>query len=188
MSETDETASESEDSEPPSSPDEPVQEEAGAVLLQSAPSLFRDQLRPLLLSVPVLTLLTGVVFPLALAAPARLLFPQQSAGSLVVRDRVVVGSRLIGQADARPGDFHPRRSAAVSGYDAIASGGTNLGPINPRLREDVRTLAEDYRPLNGHPASALVGAEAIHRPGRLGGQPRVVQSLFHNPLLHQTRT
>jgi len=118
-----------------------------------------------LLSVPVLTLLTGVVFPLALAVPARVLFPHQSDGSLVVRDQVVVGSRLIGQADARPGDFHPRPSAAGAGYDATASGGTNLGPSNPRLREDVRKLAEAYRRHNGLPASTPIPIEAVTRSG-----------------------
>ncbi len=165
MSETNEFASESEDSGPTSSADEPVQEEAGSVSSQPSPSLLLDQLRPLLLSVPLLTLLTGVVFPIALAAPARLLFPHQSEGSLVVRDQFVVGSRLIGQADARPGDFHPRSSAAGSGYDATASGGTNLGPLNPRLHRDVRALADNYRRLNGLTASALVPIDAVTRSG-----------------------
>ena len=160
MAEPDETASGDEDSGPPSSPAGSCHEEAGVV-----PSPWRDQLRPALLSVPLLTLLTGIVFPLALAAPARLLFPHQSDGSLLVRDQVVVGSRLIGQADARPGDFHPRPSAAGDGHDATASGGTNLGPSNPRFREDVRKLAEAYRQSNEMPARAPVPIEAVTRSG-----------------------
>src|SRR5262249_20218181 len=96
-----------------------------------------EQLRPALLSVSLLTLLTGLVFPMALAALAHLLFPLQAGGSLLVRDGVV-GSELIGQQFIGPGYFHPRPSAAGSGYDAAASGGTNLGPANPKLREGAR--------------------------------------------------
>jgi K+-transporting ATPase ATPase C chain len=150
---------------PPSSVAGPAPDEAGTEPSQPAPWPLRDQFRAILLSVPLLTLLTGVVFPLALAIPARLMFPHQSDGSLVVRDQVVLGSALIGQANARPGDFHPRPSAAGSGYDATASGGTNLGPTNLRLREDVRTLAEAYRRQNGLAPHAPVPNDAVTRSG-----------------------
>ena len=119
-----------------------------------------EQLRPALLSVLLLTILTGSVFPLVLAALACPLFPHQAGGSLIVQDRVV-GSELIGQDFTRPGYFHPRPSAAGRGYDAAASGGSNLGPANPKLRDGarddpatpgvdesfagVRELAEGYR-------------------------------------------
>jgi K+-transporting ATPase ATPase C chain len=87
-----------------------------------------------MLRVLLLTLLGGVIFPLALAALARPLWPRQSGGSLIVRDGVVVGSELIGQDFTGPGYFHPRPSAAGRGYDAASSSGTNLGPANPKLR------------------------------------------------------
>ena len=140
-----------------------------------------EQLRPCLVSVPVLTLLTGVLFPAVLALPCRLLFPDQSDGSLVVRNGVVVGSALIGQANAAPGAFHPRPSAAGAGYDGVASGGANLGPSNPKLRdgapddratpgadesfEGVRQLAEGYRRRNGLGPGATVPADAVTRSG-----------------------
>jgi K+-transporting ATPase ATPase C chain len=85
------------------------------------PASMREQLRPLVLSVPLLGILTGVIFPLLLALPARLFFPRQARGSLIVRNGVVVGSRLIGQDNTGPGYFHPRPSAAGNGYDASAS-------------------------------------------------------------------
>ncbi|MDR3634926.1 MAG: potassium-transporting ATPase subunit KdpC [Isosphaeraceae bacterium] len=165
MTKPEETASEFEESGPQPAQGALGQKEAGAASSQPIRAPWRDELRPLLLSIPVLTVLTGVIFPLALAVPARLLFRHQSNGSLLVRDRVVIGSRLIGQADARPGDFHPRPSAAGAGYDATASGGTNLGPASLRLREDVRKLADDYRRENGLSASAPVPVDAVTRSG-----------------------
>ena len=161
--------------------DETTSGEGGAGPSSSVHASMREQLRPALLSVPLLAFLTGIAFPLALAVPARLLFPRQAAGSLVIRDQVVVGSRLIGQDNARPGCFHPRPSAAGGGYDATASGGTNLGPMNPRLREGaeddpatssidesfagVRQLAQDYRRRNGLPAGTAIPIDAVTRSG-----------------------
>ena len=110
-----------------------------------------DQLRPALLSVLLLTLLTGVVFPFALAALACPLFRHQAGGSLIVRDGVVVGSELIGQDFTAPGYFHPRPSAAGRGYDATASGGTNLGPANPKLRDERGTTRPPATPTSRSP-------------------------------------
>ena len=136
------------------------------------------QLRPTFLSVLLLTVLTGVVFPLALAALACPLFPHQAGGSLIVRDRIV-GSELIGQDFTGPGYFYPRPSAAGRGYDAAASGGTNLGPANPKLRDGarddpatpdvdesfagVRELAQSYRIRNGLAPDATVPVDAVTR-------------------------
>ena len=89
-----------------------------------------DQVRPAILSALVLTLLTGCIFPLLLAAIGRPLFPHQASGSLVTRGGVVIGSELIGQEFSRPEYFQSRPSAAGKGYDGTSSGGTNLGPNN----------------------------------------------------------
>lgn len=127
------------------------------------------QFRPAILSVLVLTLLTGCVFPLLLFAIGRPLFPRQSAGSLVRRGGEVVGSELIGQQFAGPQYFQPRPSAAGSGYDGTASGGTNLGPNNPRLINGdadfagIRRLAEEYRQSNGLAPDATIPVDAVTR-------------------------
>ena len=89
---------------------------------------FRDQLRPAIRGVLVLTLLTGVIFPLLLFAITRPLFPYLAKGSLVARGGVTAGSELIVQDFAGPEYFHPRPSASGAGYDGTASGGTNLAP------------------------------------------------------------
>jgi len=88
---------------------------------------------PAILITLVLTLLLGVVYPLAVTGLAQLLFPDQARGSLLHRDGKVVGSRLIGQAFSGAGYFHSRPSAAGAGYDPLASGGTNLGPTSHKL-------------------------------------------------------
>jgi K+-transporting ATPase ATPase C chain len=126
---------------------------------------LHEQLRPALLGVFWLTVLTGCVFPLVLFAFGHLLFPGQAAGSLLTRDGVVVGSELIGQNFTRPEYFQPRPSAAGAGYDGTASGGTNFGPANPKLIEDVRRLAEEYRKINGMPPDSVVPIDAVTRSG-----------------------
>jgi K+-transporting ATPase ATPase C chain len=134
----------------------------------------------LLVSVPLLTVLTGVAFPLVLALLARFSFPHEANGSLIERDHVVVGSTLIGQGFSGPAYFHPRPSAAGKGFDATASGGTNLGPANPRLRDGspsnaatpdephfagVRELTSAYRLSNGLDDDTPVPIDAVTRSG-----------------------
>jgi K+-transporting ATPase ATPase C chain len=136
-------------------------------------------LRPAILSVVLLTLLSGVILPIVLGALTWLFFPRQAGGSLITRDDVVVGSELIGQDFTGPGYFHPRPSAAGKGYDGASSGGTNFGPANAKLRDGakddpatpdvdesfagVRELAEAYRARNGLPPDATVPIDAVTR-------------------------
>ena len=118
-----------------------------------------------------MTVLSGCVFPLLLFAIGRPLFPEQASGSLIVRDGIVVGSKLIGQPFARPEYFQPRPSAAGNGYDGTASGGTNLGPNNPKLTNGaadfagIRQLADDYRKRNSLAIDAPIPIDAVTRSG-----------------------
>jgi K+-transporting ATPase ATPase C chain len=91
------------------------------------------ELRPALLLLVVMTVLTGGAYPLLVTGIARTCFPRRAAGSLIERDGVVVGSRWIGQAFDDPKYFWGRPSATGTPYDASASRGSNLGPSNPAL-------------------------------------------------------
>jgi K+-transporting ATPase ATPase C chain len=96
-------------------------------------------LRPALVCLALLTALTGVAYPLAVTVLAQAAFPHEAGGSLVTVDGKVVGSELIGQQFADPKNFWGRPSAtAPIPYNAAASGGSNLGPLNPALAEAVK--------------------------------------------------
>jgi K+-transporting ATPase ATPase C chain len=97
------------------------------------------------------TLVTAVIFglgyPLLMTGLAKVLFPRQAAGSLIVRNGQVIGSELIAQSFTSDKYFHPRPSAAGNGYDGTSSGGTNLAQSNaklpPRMQADIDKLAAE---------------------------------------------
>ena len=94
----------------------------------------------------VLTVITGVLYPLAVTGFGALLFPAQATGSVLRRAGSEVGSSLLGQAFAEPRHFWSRPSAtATQPYNGAASGGSNLGPTNPALIEAVRTRVAALR-------------------------------------------
>jgi potassium-transporting ATPase KdpC subunit len=100
---------------------------------------MRSELRPAVVLLLVLTALTGLIFPLALTAVAGLVFPRQAEGSLLLRDGRAVGSHLVGQPFSAPRYFWGRLSATRPvPFDASASSGSNLGPLNPTLLEAAR--------------------------------------------------
>src|SRR3978361_1721671 len=117
------------------------------------------EIRPAILILVLLTLITGLAYPLAMTAIAGVLFPKQAQGSLIERDGKVVGSSLIGQEFKNDRYFHGRPSATSAPdpadssktisapYNAANSGGSNLGPtskaLNDRIREDVNKLKAD---------------------------------------------
>lgn len=107
--------------------------------------------RPALALLLLFTLLTGLVYPLAMTGIAQAAFKRQAEGSPVVRDGIVVGSSLIGQTFTSPGYFWGRPSAAGKGYDARSSSGSNLGPSSQALADRISAEAERY----GVPASEI---------------------------------
>ena len=103
-------------------------------------------LRPALVLFFVLTLLTGVAYPLVVTGVAKTLFPEQAAGSLISRDGKTVGSALIGQNFSDPLHFWGRPSAtSPMPYNAVASSGSNQGPLNPALTEAVKARVDALR-------------------------------------------
>src|SRR5664279_3466244 len=92
-----------------------------------------QQLVPAFRMTVFLTVLTGLIYPGAVTGLCQVLFHDRAHGSLIKKDGQVVGSRLIGQNFTKPEYFHPRPSAAGSGYDPTASAGTNLGPTSAKL-------------------------------------------------------
>lgn len=119
-------------------------------------------LRPALVSVILFTLLLGLAYPLAVTGIAQVAFPRAADGSLLLREGHVVGSALVGQPFVAPGYLHPRPSAAGDGYDAAASSGSNLGPLDPRLAERV---AAEAGAIRAEAPTAVIPADAVTASG-----------------------
>lgn len=139
-------------------------------------------IRPAIMLVLAFVVVTGFIFPAVIWGIGQAAFPHQANGSLIKDAKGnVVGSELIGQNFAKPEYFHPRPSAAGSGYDANNSSGTNLGPTSDKLingiADDPKTkdtdetylgikqLAEQYRKENGLAPDAILPADAVTRSG-----------------------
>ena len=119
------------------------------------------QLAPAVIAVLAFTVLCGIVYPLVVTAIAQVAFHDRANGSLVEVDGKVVGSSLVGQQFSDPGYFHPRPSAAGTGYDAFASSFSNLGPTNPNLLSSVEERVAAYREENGLAAGQRVPVDAV---------------------------
>jgi potassium-transporting ATPase KdpC subunit len=104
-----------------------------------------EQLRPALVLLGLLSLLTGVAYPLLITGVAQAAFPKQANGSLIKDEKGLRGSELIGQPIDDPKYFWSRLSATAPAYNGGASNGSNLGPLNPALAEAVKGRSETLR-------------------------------------------
>ena len=123
-----------------------------------------QQIRPAIVMIVCMTILTGLAYPLAMTGIAGLAFPVQAGGSLVT-DKAghVIGSALIAQGFTKPEYLHPRPSAAgTSGYDPTSSSGSNLGPLDPAL---AKRIAGDAAAIRKDLPDAVIPADALTTSG-----------------------
>lgn len=114
----------------------------------------------------VMTVLTGIVYPIAMVGLAHVLFPAQADGSLLQHDGHIVGSAVIGQNFSRPEYFHGRPSAAGDkGYDASNSSGSNLGPTNKTLIDTVKQRLKEVSEKNPGLSSGQVPIDMVTASG-----------------------
>ncbi len=154
-------------------------------------------IRPAVVSMTFFTILLGIAYPMLITGVAQAAFPNQANGSLAVVGGKVVGSELIGQNFTKTQYLHPRPSAAgANGYDASASSGSNLGPLNEDLAKRVKDSALAIRTEDGQgaiPADAVTtsgsgldphispeyaGLQAERIAKARGVEPRLVRELF----------
>ena len=117
--------------------------------------MFTQELRPAILVLLALTVVTGMAYPLLVTGIAQLVFPHQANGSLIERDGKVFGSTLVGQPFSDPKYFWSRPSAtAPFPYNAAASSGSNQGPLNPALTDAVKARIDALKAADPQQTSA----------------------------------
>jgi len=131
-------------------------------MLTRIKSFFRNYGTSCLVIFAVFAVLTGLAYPLFMTGFAQVAFKSKANGSIVNQDGKAVGSSLIGQSFTGANYFHGRPSAAgTNGYDATASGGSNLGPTNPALTQAIQRRAAQVRKENGLAPDAKVPADLV---------------------------
>jgi K+-transporting ATPase ATPase C chain len=113
----------------------------------------------------VMTVVTGLIYPALTTGIARLCFPRSADGSLIQAGGTRIGSELIGQKFVSPRYFHGRPSAAGTGYDALASGASNLGPTNEQLMDEIDSRIKNLRQENGLNNKVKIPADLVTASG-----------------------
>jgi K+-transporting ATPase ATPase C chain len=122
---------------------------------------FIRQLGPAVIAIVVFTVICGFIYPLVVTGIAQVAWHDKANGSLIKKDGVVVGSSLIGQQFADAKYFHPRPSAAGTGYDGLSSSFSNLGPTNPDFLKSIEERVSAYRTENNLPDTQQVPVDAV---------------------------
>jgi len=150
-------------------------------------TLLAELKTSLIMTAALAVILCGL-YPLAVFATAQAFFPEKAAGSLLRSGAEVIGSQLLAQPFTGPQYFHPRPSAAGDGYDASASGGSNLGPISKKLIDTVKERVEQYRAENELRPDAEVPADAVTASGSgLDPHISVANALLQAPRVAKAR-
>jgi K+-transporting ATPase ATPase C chain len=126
---------------------------------------MRKQMIPAFRMILLVTVVTGFLYPGIVTGLCQVLFHDKANGSLITRNGEIVGSALLGQNFSKPEYFHPRPSAAGNdGYDATASGGSNLGPTSHKLADRMKASVEQFHKENPDYAG-LIPADALTASG-----------------------
>jgi potassium-transporting ATPase KdpC subunit len=128
---------------------------------------FLTEIRVSIVATLFFAVVCSGLYPVVIWGFSQLLFPKQANGSIVKSsdNKTRVGSSLLAQGFSGAKYFHPRPSAAGTGYDASSSGGSNLGPTSQKLIDQIKANVEAYRQENGLPAGAVVPADAVTASG-----------------------
>jgi potassium-transporting ATPase KdpC subunit len=126
---------------------------------------FLKELRIAIVATVVLCVVVSGGYPVLIWGIGQILFPHQANGSLVENNGQIVGSELLAQGFSGAKYFHPRPSAAGTGYDPLSSGGSNLGPTSQKLIDGIKANVAQYRQENGLSAGAVVPADAVTASG-----------------------